>query len=385
MDSRCSPYAVGVRALVAIDLASAVDVAAHTLAEWDADNAVLVVDQRLPERAKESLFSALAVHEVIDAGGRTRLHPGAQTMNPNDALVVATSGTSGEPKGVVHTHDGLRAASLASAAALRCGAEAHWLACLPLAHIGGFGVLTRAWHTGATLTVHDGFDAESVARTEATHVSLVATALARIDPSRFARILLGGSRPPATIPGNATVTYGLTESCGGVVYDRRPIPGVSVRIADDGEVLLRGPMMMSGYRNSNLPSPIDDEGWLHTNDIGHLDTGLLVVEGRRGDLIVSGGEKIWPDAVEQVLATHPRVRECAVAGVVDAEWGQRVVAWIVASDATAPSLAEIRDHVATELPRYCAPREVVVVKELPRTSLGKVLRRSLIDQLRSNE
>ena len=368
---------------MALDLASSAAISDNVRREWDAQNAVLVVDRRLPDRARRDLLRELGAHTLIDTTGRNSINRSAMPMDEGDAVVIATSGTSGAPKGVVHTHDTLRAASLASSAALRTGAEAHWLACLPLAHIGGFGVLTRAWHTGARLTIHDGFDPDAVVTSGATHVSLVATAMARIETTIFQRILLGGARPPATIDDNVTVTYGLTESCGGVVYDRRPIPGVSVEIAPDGEVLLRGPMIMSRYRNPELQSAVDADGWLHTNDIGRLDDGLLQVDGRRGDMIITGGENVWPDSVERVLSRHPLVAECAVAGVDDDEWGQRVVAWIVmrTDDVTAPE--DLRAFVAESLPRFCAPRQFVVVDSLPRTALGKVLRRKLIDDLSS--
>ena len=384
MDSRHSPYAVTVRQLVALDLASGEQVAAEVRRQWDLGHAVLILDQRLPQHSRMALADSLGAHVVVDEHGRSTRNIDAEPMRDGDALVIATSGTSGEPKGVVHTHDAIRAASLATAAALGCGAEAHWLACLPLAHIGGFGVLTRAWHTGAALTVFDGFDVERVSSTGATHVSLVATALQRIDANVFRRILLGGSRPPSEVPANATVTYGLTESCGGVVYDRRPVPGVSVRIADDGEVLLRGPMVMSRYRGSDAPTPVDDAGWLHTNDIGRIVEDHLEVDGRRGDMIVTGAEKVWPDAVERCVLTHPAVRECAVAGVDDPEWGQRVVCWVVVDASANISLDELRDHVSEHLPRYCAPKQLVVVDSLPRTALGKVLRRSLVEQLASD-
>lgn len=371
--------------LVALDLASSAAIAENVRREWDARNAVLVVDQRLPDTPRRNLLRNLGVHSVVDATGRSVIDRAAEPMNEGEAVVIATSGTSGSPKGVVHTHAGLRAASLASTAALGCGAEAHWLACLPLAHIGGFGVLTRAWHTGAQLTIHDGFDPQAAITSGATHVSLVATAMARIDAGTFRRILLGGARPPATVADNVTVTYGLTESCGGVVYNRRPIPGVSIDIAPDGEVLLRGPMIMSRYRNPGLESPVDSDGWLHTNDVGRFDSGLLHVDGRRGEMIITGGENVWPDSVERVLSRHPLVAECAVAGVDDNEWGQRVVAWIVTKDKVAPALEDLRDFVAESLPRFCAPRQLVVVDSLPRTSLGKVLRRALVDDLASSQ
>jgi O-succinylbenzoic acid--CoA ligase len=240
-------------------------------------------------------------------------------------------------------------------------------------------VVTRALHTGAGLVVHDGFDAgavETAARNGATAVSLVATAMARIDPSLFRVIVLGGSRPPADHPANSVATYGLTETGSGVVYDGVPLDGVEVRIVD-AEVLLRCPMQLRAYRDGT--TPIDHDGWLHTNDYGELTAdGHLVVHGRRGDMIVTGGENVWPDAVEQVLAGFAGVAEVAIAGVADSEWGQRVVAWVVPTDASAPpSLEALRERVRQALPAYCAPKELHLVTSLPRTALGKVQRHRL--------
>lgn len=367
------------RDLVAIDVDHATDALSILRHVWDSGDSAIILDQRLPAPAKQRLMSGIGVHVVATLDGRRRVRDDSEPMRDDDALVVATSGTSGEPKGVVHTHASLRAASIATSAALHCGAEAHWLACLPLSHVGGFGVITRAWHTGARLTVLDSFDASIVDSSEATHTSLVPTALQRIDPSRFSRILLGGSRPPHGLPSHVVSTYGLTESCGGVVYDRTPIPGVDVRIADDGEVLVRGPMMMSRYRGSAIGThPIDNEGWLHTNDLGEIIDGLLHVHGRRGDLIVTGGEKVWPDAVELALGGLPDIVECAVAGVPDSEWGQIVTVWVVPTPGSRVSLEAIRDHVSRTMPRYCAPKRLEFIDALPRTALGKVARAALV-------
>jgi o-succinylbenzoate---CoA ligase len=370
------------RELVALDMPAGTAVLRHVRDEWDNGNAALIVDQRLPHATKSDLLSQMGAHTVVTATDRTSLSVRHEPMVDGDALVVATSGSTGAPKGVVHTHHGLRCASLASAGGLRCGAEAHWLACLPLSHIGGFGVVTRAWHTGAMLTVHSGFDAEESMNAGATHVSLVATALRRVRPERFVRILLGGSRPPHDLPDNVTTTYGLTESCGGVVYDRRPLAGVEVAISPANEVLLRGPMLMRAYRNvTNPPAhPIDADGWLHTGDLGEFKDGQLHVFGRAGDLIITGGENVWPEQVENALRTHPRVADVVVAGASDPEWGQRVVAWVVPRD-SAPSLEELRDHVSSTLPRFAALRQLVVVDQIPVTSLGKPQRAALLASL----
>ncbi|NBN90000.1 MAG: hypothetical protein EBV24_06790 [Actinobacteria bacterium] len=157
----------------------------------------------------------------------------------------------------------------------------------------------------------------------------------------------------------------------------------SIPLGSPGFSSARGPMVMSRYRNANLDSPVDTDGWLHTNDAGHIESGLLHVDGRRGEMIITGGENVWPDAVERVLVQHPLVAECAVAGVEDDEWGQRVVAWIVTNANDAPSLETIREFVAQSLPRFCAPRQIIIVDTLPRTALGKVRRQLLVDELTS--
>jgi O-succinylbenzoic acid--CoA ligase len=205
-------------------------------------------------------------------------------------------------------------------------------------------------------------------------VSLVPTLLARLDPSWFRVIVLGGSRPPASVPPHAYVTYGLTETGSGVVYDGIPLDGVEVRLGPEGEIFLRGPMLLRAYRDGTNPK--DDAGWFNTGDLGTLDAeGRLEVRGRRGDLIISGGENVWPDAVEAVLATHTGVDAVAVVGVADREWGQRVVAVVVPTDATVPpTLEELRDHAKDELGAWCAPRQLVLVDALPTTALGKIQR-----------
>lgn len=294
-----------------------------------------------------------------------------------DALVVATSGTTGDPKGVVHTHDSVASSAGATSSYLGIDPDQHhWLACLPLAHVGGLSVVTRALCAGVALTVHDGFDAAAVdaaADSGCTHVSLVATALRRIDPSRWERIVLGGSAPPPDRPSNSVATYGMTETGSGVVYDGVPLPGVEIRVVD-GELQLRGPMIATGYRDG--APVVDGDGWLATSDLGSFEDGIVQVHGRRGDMIITGGENVHPDPVEQRLRAHPDITDAAVVGRPDPEWGQRVVAVLEPTAGATPSLDEVRAWVKAELPTWCAPREVEV-RPLPRTALGKV-RRSML-------
>ncbi len=273
-------------------------------------------------------------------------------------------------------------------------AHHRWLACLPLAHIGGLSVVTRAILTGTPLTVLPGFDAGSVTRIGrargASHVSLVATALRRVDAGLFTRVLLGGSAPPGRLPANVVTTYGMTETGSGVVYDGSPLDGVEIAIGTgepgggaEGEVLIRGPMLLRAYRDGTDPriaGPDGTGGWLPTGDGGQVaPDGRLSVSGRLAEVIVTGAEKVWPAAVERVLSALPAVAEVAVWKRPDPEWGERVVAWIVPADpAEPPGLEALRDAVAaSELAPWAAPKELEIVGSLPRTGSGKVRRREL--------
>jgi O-succinylbenzoic acid--CoA ligase len=347
---------------------------------WDRGDAALPIDLRLPPPGRAALLDALAPCSVLDADGE-HAREGGRGVEPGDALVVATSGTTGEPKGVVLTHDAVAASATATSARLDVGPGDHWLACLPLAHVGGLSVVTRAMVTGTPLTVLPGFDpaaVEQAALAGATLVSLVTTALARIEAARFRTIVLGGARPPVRLPTNVVTTYGLTETGSGVVYDGRPLDGVDVRVDDDGEIGLRGPMLLRAYRDGRDPKDVD--GWLATGDLGEVGAdGRLTVQGRRGDLVITGGENVWPDAVEAALAGHPSVAEVVVAGRADGEWGQRVVAFVVPAPSTPlPDLDGLRGWVKERLPAYAAPRELVLVERIPRTALGKPRRDLLL-------
>ena len=329
---------------------------------------------------------------------------GGRPVEEGDALVVATSGSSGQPKGVVLTHDALRASAHATSDRLGVDPSRHaWVACLPLAHVGGLSVVTRALLTGTPLTVLPGFDADAVealGRAEkATHLSLVPAALRRLDPALFTRILLGGSRPPGDLPANVVVTYGMTETGSGVVYDGVPLDDVELAIAhfDDGEgeggegeggggegeggeILLRAPMLLRCYRDGSTGRVLGPDGsktWFATGDAGYLNAdGTLSVTGRIAEMITTGGEKVWPDEVERVISAHRDVAEVAVWKRPDPEWGERVVAWVVPADVL-PKAEELKDLVAGTLAPWAAPKEIVFTTELPRTPSGKVKRSEL--------
>jgi O-succinylbenzoic acid--CoA ligase len=316
---------------------------------WADGDAVLPIDPRLPAPAVDALVAAMRLDDDVE---------------PGDAVVVATSGTTGVPKGVVLTHDAVLASALATST--RLGVDPfrdRWLSVLPLAHVGGLGVVTRALLTDTPLT----FDPDD---SHATLVSMVATQVRRTDVSRFRAVVVGGAAPPRDLPSNAVTTYGMTETGSGIVYDGVPLDGVEVRTVE-GELHVRGPMLLRAYRDGTDPK--DAAGWLRTGDAGEIDGSRVVVHGRIGDVIVTGGEKVWPDPVEAVLRDAPGVADVAVAGTDDSEWGQRVVAYVIASDVP-PKLEALREVVKAQLPAWCAPKQLVLVDSLPRTALGKVQR-----------
>jgi O-succinylbenzoic acid--CoA ligase len=272
----------------------------------------------------------------------------------------------------------VRASAIASSNRLGVTADDHWLACLPLSHVGGLAVVIRALTTRTRLTVLSRFDPGAVQAAGATLVSLVATALRRIDPATFRLIVLGGAAVPDDLPSNVVATYGMTETGSGVVYDGVPLDGVEIQLADDGEIHVRGPMLLRAYRGADDDLDPRTDGWLATGDLGRwLPDGRLAVDGRANDLIISGGENVWPEPVERAIRRDPRVADVVVAGTPDPEWGQLVTAFVVPASDDAPNLDELRRLVREVLPAYCAPRRLRLVEAIPTTALGKPQRSAL--------
>lgn len=322
----------------------------------------------------------------------------AQDIDDSIAAVVATSGSTGTPKGAQLTAAALMAS--ASATHDRLGGPGHWLLALPAHHIAGLQVLIRSVCAGTTpVPLSPGFDVEELPAAVTAlgpgrrYASLVSVQLAKALADQAATdaladldaVLIGGGPMPADLGERASAagisvirTYGMSETAGGCVYDGLPLDGVVVRVGDDGRIALGGPTVAAGYRNPMTPTPFTD-GWFLTDDIGTVDdSGVLRVLGRVDDAIATGGLKVLPAVVESVLSTHPAIAENAVFGVPDERLGQRVVAVVVLRPgASAPSVAELRSHVATTLAATAAPREIHVLAELPRRGIGKVDRKAL--------
>jgi O-succinylbenzoic acid--CoA ligase len=369
-----------VRELVAIDMAAGEAFVQVLKMIWLSGDAALPVDQRLSDSARKNLITQFRVSSIVGADGLRVKVANGEPIAEGDALVVATSGSTGEPKGVVHTHSSIRAAVANTGARLGCSSSDHWLACISLAHVGGLSVVLRALHFGSQLTIKPHANKATIdaaVENGANMTSIVPAILDSVDVSRFKTVLVGGGRTPTTLPSNAIATYGLTETFGGVVYNGRPIGGVEIRIGADSEIEIRCDSLLRTYRNG--VDPKDKDGWLRTGDLGELNDGILSVLGRQDDLIKTGGYKVWPITVENSLRQHDAVVDVVVTGTPDEKWGQAVTAWVVLRhDTKQLRLDDLSKHVRSTLPDFCTPKRVYIVDEIPRSSLGKTLIKELI-------
>ncbi|MEV3982786.1 AMP-binding protein [Nonomuraea sp. NPDC049758] len=325
-------------------------------------------------------------HQVLQAlrpthaGGEPR--PGGEGVPGDVAVVIATSGSTGAPKGVQLSAAALRASASASLSRIGAAEGDRWLCCLPVSHVSGLQVLVRALLSGSEPIIHPSFDVRAVLSSGAHHVSLVPTQLHRLvetgaDLSVFRTILLGGAAPRAGLVERAVelgarvfTTYGMSETCGGCVYDGHPLYDVDLKIGEDGLIRIAGPVLFSGYRFAGRTA--FDGDWFVTSDLGELDGGRLRVLGRADDVVNTGGEKVVAAVVSAVLGTHPEVADVAVAGLPDPEWGEAVTAFVVPADPAAPpTLAELRAYCRDRLPAHAAPRGLRLLPRLPLLPNGK--------------
>lgn len=381
--SSIGPRLVALRARDPAVLVAALD------ATWAAGDAALPLDPSLPAERAEQIATKLGAAVIIDGGPPRALH-GPVAVPEGTALVVRTSGSTGAPRAVAIDHAALRAAVRASNARLGAGPADRWLCCLPLHHIAGVLVVLRARALGHEPVLHRGFDPALIAAERtATHIALVPTMLGMLldagaDVTRFRRILLGGAAPPPGLLERAagariTVSYGMTETCGGCVYDGVPLQGMTAAVDPDGRVAIRGPMLASGSWSREGLQDLRRRGWLRTHDLGRwTESGRLQILGRGDDVLVTGGENVSADEVTRLLRAHPLIADAAVVGVADDRWGQRVVAYAVPRQpGHPPTLDDLRDHVRRHAGAASAPGELVLLAALPRTALGKIDRERL--------
>jgi O-succinylbenzoic acid--CoA ligase len=363
--------------------------------------ALLPLDARLPQARLAELISAFAPDTIEDTDGVSTARSDRKVpVAEGTAVVIGTSGSTGGPKGVQLSAAALLHSARASLARVGARPGQRWLCCLPATYIAGIQVLVRSLAAGTEPVLAERADAETVAGSGCAHVSLVPTQLKRLLTGRsgqrdistplagFSSVLLGGAAAPLRLLDDAraagvpvVTTYGMTETCGGCVYDGRPLDGVRVTIgsendprsADGGRIWIGGPVLLSGYRGQQAGSGAVRDGWFRTGDLGQLDaSGRLTVRGRADDMINTGGHKVVPGEVAAALETCPGVRDVAVLGQPDIEWGERVVAVVAPADpADPPTLELLRLHVRERLPRYAAPSSVVMVDAVPMLPSGK--------------
>jgi o-succinylbenzoate---CoA ligase len=360
--------------------------------------AILPLDPDLPRSRLAALLEAFAPSAVETAQGTER-YPGARPgralapgVAPDTALVVATSGSTGPPKGTELTAAALLASARASLRRVGAAPGERWLCCLPVFHIAGIGVLVRSLLAGADPAITGRLEPGALAASGCAHVSVVPTQLRRMldagdDLTAAKTILLGGAAAPAGLVdaaraagGRIVTTYGMSETSGGCVYDGMPLDDVSVGIGPGERIRIAGPVLFSGYRlRPDLTAQARDGRWFVTSDIGSVGpSGELLVRGRADDVINTGGEKVVAAEVEAALATCAGVREAVVVGRPDPEWGEQVTAVVVPVDPSAPPrLADIRAHVRGKLPVYAAPAALLLVPDLPLLPSGKPDREAL--------
>lgn len=387
---------------------------------WDDGAAVLPLPWEAPPADITRLVEQLRPARLIRRDGEDRHHaPGpALGLPEGSALVVPTSGSTGAPKAVVLSHAALQAATQASLTRLGAQQGERFALALPLHHVAGLQVVLRAWACATEpYLVDDPGDPTALAAAAAAteHVSLVPTQLARLlqrEETRRAAaawrtVLVGGAaldpdlaQAAAAAGVNVIVSYGMTETAGGCVYDGRPLDGTAVAIGVDRRIRLRGPTLCTGYLGSGaagtgtpaadgspaepgsavptLRSPVDPDGWFATADLGAIRGGRLEVLGRSDDVAITGGENVSTEQVAAVLRRHAAVADAAVVGVPDREWGSRLVAVVAPRDPSdPPELAALRDLVIEDHSPAYAPRELVLVDELPRDPIGKLRRADL--------
>lgn len=382
---------------------------------------LVVCDQQTEDQAALVVQAPPLV--TLDETSRSRAMP-AWDLPPTDQplpgpqpqaihSLIATSGTTGTPRAAELRLEAHVAIAEATAKRLGLSPGDRWLYTLSMAHVGGLATLLRSAVTGAALVHRGPFDPaafdELVDRGEITHASLVPTMLHqalevrgdRPAPDTLGCLLLGGAAAPVPLLDRAlelgvpvAVTYGQTETTSQIatappdLVARKPgtvgppIDPVEVRIDAQGpdqagEILVRGPTLLAGYRGQ-AESPIDEDGWLHTGDLGRLDSdGHLWVTGRKDDRIVTGGTTVDPIEVEAVLLEHVDVREAAVVGIEDPAWGQRVAAAVVLYDDAQADSQELKDACRDRLASAKLPRAFAFVDRLPTNANGKVDRQAV--------
>ncbi|TAA69803.1 o-succinylbenzoate--CoA ligase [Planococcus salinarum] len=378
----------------------------------DSEAGYLLVDDELQEKidfGNKILFGEIKNAEKAD------FIPSAEWSEDRTISIMYTSGTTGYPKGVRQTAQNHFSSAVSSALNIGISPDDVWLCVMPLFHISGFSILMRSLVYGMGVQLHPKFDAEACAielgAGTVTHMSVVAVTLERIlnqletqsleVSPKFKSMLAGGGPVPVSYIERAEKfgisvlqTYGMTETSSQTTTlqpadakrkigsSGKPLFLYQIKIGNDApagekaEIQIRGPQVTAGYIGKYAERKVQEDGWFHTGDIGYLDAeGFLFVVDRRSDLIVSGGENIYPAEIEKVLLGHPAVLEAGVCGVADDKWGEVPAAYVVLKERVEQQ--ELMEFCQTQLASYKVPKRIQKVEALPRNASNKLLRREL--------
>lgn len=414
LESEGAPF--GDSELLSVVGTSDLDTLETVLAAIEIGQPIVLVHPRLTQPERTAIVSVAMPRRHLDAAPPESSLPAAERMatrariDPERALcVLFTSGTSGRPKGVILSRRAFIASAAASAENIGWHPDDRWLLGLPIAHVGGLSILTRCLLARRTVVVPYAtamgrrLDPYSLAteldRHRVTLVSLVPTQLdwllskdpPWVPPPHLRAVLLGGAGVRASLLERAAdrrvpvlTTYGLTEACSQVTTQSygtvnrgdlgagAPMAGVEVRIVD-GAIQVRGPTLLTGLFASNAPAPVDEEGWLRTDDLGRLDErGFLHVLGRRTDLIITGGENVHPAEVEAVLECCPGIAAACVFGIPDDTWGEVVAAALISTGPKPPSPEQLAAFIGENLSPHRTPRRIAFVRAFATTAAGKL-------------
>ncbi len=365
---------------------------------------LVIADQHHPLASFSTIIPPTFAHDAL---------PDVSPLLPTDpGFIIFTSGTSGQAKAARLSWSAICSACDSATAILNMDPNTTWLGCLPLDHIGGASIILRAGRCGNTVLLCTHFDATAINQLLGIRpvdgISVVPTMLHRLLNDRQSRpwpttlriLLTGGGPLSAELINRSTAlglsphqTYGLTEAASQVTTllpadaashpgsAGRPIPGMELRITYD-VIEIRGSSLFDGYEiDGQLSEPHDANSWFNTGDIGQVDNdGFLTIHARRTDLIISGGENVYPTEIEAILERHPAIAEAGVFAINDPEWGQRVAAVVVAR-ASPLSNADLDAWCAQHLAAFKCPKRWHWAKTLPRTATGKLQRHLLSTQV----